>query len=554
VLVGAIGGLGAVVFRYLIQLAQELFFSDLLPRGPGHYFVVLLPIIGGLIIGPLVYSLAPEARGDGVPQIMEALHRRGGQIRKRVTLFITFASAITLGSGGSAGREGPIAQIGASLGSLVGQIFRLGPSEMKVLTACGVAAGIAGTFKAPMGGAIFSMEVVYRKFSPSDAVPILLSAVVGNAVALAFISPVPDFVNPRFIFTTSDLGLCFLLGPLFGILSGLWVRTYYFVEELFRRMPIRDPLKPAVGGILAGISGLYFLDYGIMGVGYEGINNIFDMVSTDTSPQILMLLITLSLVKVLATSSTVGSGGSGGLFAPTLYIGTMLGVAFGIVVTWAFPGMVAQPSAYGLLGMGAFFAGAARAPLTCIVMIPEMASNYSRLPPLIIACILSAAVAQMILKGGSIYTIRLMKRGIYLDQPQPVLGGITIGEAMNRDVVTVPPQMTILQVREYISDYNFTGYPVVEGGELRGMVTFDDVRKVPPDRQGETLVKNIGIKKVITVYPDQSVKYAMDMMYNNGIGRLPVVTRADPRKLEGIITRTDVIKAYEDRIREDTGK
>ncbi len=550
IVVGAVGGLGAVIFRGLIELVRTIFFSGLLSHAPSPYFVVLLPIIGGLIVGPIVYSIAPETRGDGIPAIMEAVHKRGGLIRKRVCLFVITAAAITAGSGGSAGREGPIAQIGASFGSAIGQILKLGGGEMRVLATCGVAAGIAGTFNAPMGGAIFSMEVISRRFSASDAVPVLLAAVVGNAVAASFIHPVPDFILPKFVFTTYDLAICFILGPLFGLLAGIWVRAYYVFEDLFSRLPIKNELKPAAGGIVAGISGLYLLDYGIMGVGYDGINHVFRTVTPDSSYGLVAFLLLLVAVKVLATSFTVGSGGSGGLFAPTLYLGSMLGAAFGITVYHALPGMVAAPAAYGLLGMGAFFAGAARAPLTCIVMIPEMASNYSRLPPLIISCILSAAVAQIVLKGGSMYTIRLMRRGIFVDVPEPVLESIPIGEIMQRQVTTVTPEMTVLDVRDAIAKYNYTGYPVVKDEDLVGMITFDDVRKVPPEGQGKTLVKDVAVKNVIFARPDQSVKLAMDIMYKNGIGRLPVVASDNSRRLLGIITRTDVIKAYEQKTKE----
>lgn len=544
VLVGAVGGIGAIVFRNVIEFIHKQFFSGLLPHAPSPYFIILLPIIGGLIVGPIITFLAPEAKGHGVPQIMESLYQGGGQIRKRVGFVLICSSAIIIGSGGSAGREGPIAQIGASFGSFVAQMFRLGPKEMKLLTTCGVAAGIAGTFNAPMGGAIFSMEVASRRFSPYDTVPILISAVVGTAVAGRLISPTPAFVNPEFIFSTTDLALCFLLGPLFGVLAFVWVRVFYVFEDFFENLKIPRMFKPALGGVVAGISGFYLFDYGIMGVGYNGIDKIFEL-ALNPNIGLLMLLIALGSLKILATSFTVGSGGSGGIFAPSLYIGFMFGVAFGLVVTRLVPGLETDPTVYGLLGMGAFFAGAARAPLTCIVMIPEMASSYSRLPPLIIACILSYTVAQFLMKGQSMYTVKLARKGVFLDNPQPVLENVSIGEAMQKRIVTVSPNMTLAQVRELVSRYNHTGFPVVEKDRLIGIVTFDDLRKVPLEKHDETSVSDVAVKALITVHPDQSTKYAMDLMYRNGIGRLPVVSRDDPTKLVGLITRTDAIRVYE---------
>jgi len=547
ILIGLAGGAGAIAFRDAIEFVHGIFFSGVYQEGigPSHY-VILFPIIGGLIVGPIVSILAPEAKGHGVPQIIESLLVSGGQIRKRVGFLLILSSAVIIGSGGSAGREGPIAQIGASFGSLIGQIFRLRSGDLKLLTVCGVAAGIAGTFNAPMGGAIFSMEVVARRFSPFDSVPILMSAVVGAAVAAALTAPTPAFFNPEFVFSTTDLALCFLLGPIFGALAFAWVKFFYLVEDAFEALNIPKMLKPAAGGIVAGVSGYYLFGYGLMGVGYDGITRIFEMESFPVFSDAVLLLIALGLLKILATSFTVGSGGSGGIFAPSLYIGFMFGVAFGLFADAFLPGLnTASPTVYGLLGMAALFAGAARAPLTCIVMIPEMASSYSRLPPIIIACVLSYATAQILMKGMSIYSIKLMKKGIFIDQPQPVLKSIAVGEAMEPEVVVAGPEMPLRELRELIFSLNHNGFPVVEDGHLVGIVTFDDLRKVPIAEQDSTTVGDVAVREVITVRPDQSTKYAMDLMYQNQIGRLPVVNSDDPQKLVGIITRTDVIRAYE---------
>ncbi len=551
ILIGVAGGAGAIAFRNVIELIHDIFFSGIYHQGGiPTYSVVLFPIIGGLIVGPIVCILAPEAKGHGVPQIIESLQVSGGQIRKRVGFLLILSSAVIIGSGGSAGREGPIAQIGASFGSLIGQIFKLGSRDLKLLTVCGVAAGIAGTFNAPMGGAVFSMEVVARRFSPFDSVPILMSAVVGAAVAAALTAPAPAFFNPEFVFSNTDLALCFILGPIFGAIAFSWVRVFYLIEDSFEALRIPKMAKPALGGTVAGISGYYLFGYGIMGVGYDGITRIFEMPfdtsSFPSSFDVMIFLIALGLVKILATAFTVGSGGSGGIFAPSLYIGFMFGVAFGLFVATVLPELdIANPTVYGLLGMAALFAGAARAPLTCIVMIPEMASSYSRLPPIIIACVLSYATAQILMKGMSIYSLKLMRKGIFIDQPQPVLRGIAVGEAMHRDIATVAPDMTLRELRDLMFLRNHTGFPVVEDGRLVGIITFDDLRKVPIAEQDKTLVGDLAVKEVITIRPDQSTKYAMDLMYQNKIGRLPVVSGADPKKLLGIITRTDVIGAYE---------
>jgi CIC family chloride channel protein len=396
-----------------------------------------------------------------------------------------------------------------------------------------------------MGGAIFSMEVISKKFTSLDAVPILLAAVVGKAVATELIDPVPEFVNPNFYFTTFDMVLCFFIGPLFGFLSFLWVKGYYFFEDRFQDLPLPDILKQAVGGLTAGVCGIFFFEFGIMGVGYEGINNIFMLAARAPATDLLLLLLALGLLKMLATSSTVGSGGSGGVFAPTLYIGTMFGLAAGMLAEILAPDQIANPLDYGLLGMGALFAGTAGAPLTCIFMITEMTGNYSGLPSLIICCITSYTVARILLKGGSIYTIKLMRKGIYLDLPQPVLSEVSVGEAMHKEVITVSPLYRISEVRDGIYRCNYTGFPVVDEGRLVGMITFDDIRRIPPHEQEKMTVKDVAVRAPITIHPHQSAKMAMDIMYENDVGRLAVVEKDDAQKLIGIITRSDVIRAYE---------
>jgi len=219
----------------------------------------------------------------------------------------------------------------------------------------------------------------------------------------------------------------------------------------------------------------------------------------------------------------------------------------------AAPHMIANPLDYGLLGMGAFFAGTAGAPLTCIFMITEMTGNYSGLPSLIVICILSYTAARILLKGGSIYTIKLMRKGILPDSPQPVLSEVSVAEAMQRNVVTVSPDTSIGEVRDEIYRRNYTGFPVVEGGELVGMVTFDDIRKIPLKDQETLRVKDVVVRAPITVYPHQSAKVAMDIMHENDIGRLAVVEKGDSRKLIGIVTRSDVIRAYEREMKRSQG-
>lgn len=552
--VGTVGGLVAVLLRKIIEVVHSFFFGPIFSTLPGgEYRLILLPVLGALIVGPIVFLLAPEVRGEGIPTVMESLHTKGGKIRKRAGFVLMLTSAIVVGSGGSAGRDSPIAQIGASFGSLIGQGLRLTISDIEILTICGLVAGLAGTFNAPLGCAIFGMEVIIRRFRLADTVPILLSAVIGAAVASSFLGKNPAFEIPIFYLPFSDLWLCLILGLVFGILSFLWVKLFYKTEGLFEWLPLPEKLKPALGGVVAGVGGLYFLGYGIMGVGYEGINHIFDIL-TDTAsanrPELLLLLVSLGLVKALATASCLGSGGSGGSIAPTLYMGTMFGATLGILFGEALPTGV-HPVTFALLGAGALFAGAARAPLTCIVLIPEMSASYSMLPAMMFSCAMSFAVAHILLGGSSIYTLKLERKGVRLETGEAVLDNVSVAEAMKHDVVTVSPEMSIKEVRDYVSKYNYRGFPVVLNNELIGIIAFDDIRKIPENKQGEIRVGNVAISNVIVAYPDENMKQIMDRLFENNIGRLPVVERDNPKKIVGIVTRTDAISAYETTV---TGK
>ncbi len=545
---GLAGGFGAVIFRRLVEAVHHLFFGPVLAALPGgDERLAFLPVLGGIVIGITILKVAPEARGEGIPGLMESLHKKGGRIRARVGPALLLASAVTIGSGGSAGRDSPIAQIGASFGSFVGQRLRLTVADVQILAICGFVAGLAGTFNAPLGSALFGMEVVMRRFRMVDAVPILLSAVIGAATASAFLGQNPAFTPPETNLVLSELWLCFILGLAFGALSLLWAGLFSGAERFFEWLPLRDGLKPGLGGFVAGATGLYFLDYGVMGVGYDGVDRVLNLVSDSTGDEVavLLLLAALAAAKAIATASTLGSGGSGGSIAPTLYIGAVVGAALGLIFGDFLPMAEGHAPTYTLLGAGALFAGSAGAPLTCVVMISEMTADYALLPALMISCATSYGIAQIGLKGSTIYTLNLLRRGVTLETGEAVLEQVLVKDAMVHDVVAVDPDMPIREVRDKIVEHNIRGFPVVKDGELLGIVTFDDLRKVPEEKQDEIRVNDVAVKEVIVAYPDENMKQVMDRLYLNNIGRLPVVERESPKKLLGIVTRTDAISAYE---------
>ncbi|MHC1631210.1 MAG: chloride channel protein [Methanotrichaceae archaeon] len=547
--VGMAGGLVAIIFRGLVEWIHSLFFDQVLSVLPeDERCLILLPVFGGLVVGLMVFRIAPETKGDGIPVMIELLHKKSGKIRKRTGLVLLFASAITIGSGGSAGRDSPISQISASFGSAVGQSLRLTVKDIQILTICSLVAGLSGTFNAPLGSAIFGMEVILRRFKTVDAIPILLSAVIGAAVASTFLGQNPAIFFSKTGLTHSELWLCFLLGLIFGVLSCLWVELLYCTEKLFEHLPLRDELKPGLGGVVAGVSGLYLLGYGVMGVGYEGVNHVLGMTWNTAELNdlhLILFLMALATAKAVATASTLGSGASGGSIGPTIYVGTMMGAVLGLAFGSIFSVAQGHAATYALLGAGALFAGSAGAPLTCIVMIPEMVTDYSLLPPMMISCAVSYGLAQFALKGSTMYTLKLKKKGVKLETSEAVLEGVLVRDAMRQNVTTVDPEMSVRDVRDLIRQYNCRGFPVVKNGEMVGIITFDDMRKVPEEEQNHIKVGDVAVRAVISVYPDENMKHVMDLLYENNVGRLPVVDRDHPKKLLGIVTRSDAIRIYE---------
>lgn len=547
IIVGVLGGYGAVLFRLLIQFFQESSFGsgggELLPTlmALPWYARFVPPIVGGLLVGLIVYFLAREAKGHGVPEVMEAVTLKGGIIRKRVVLVKSIASAICIGTGGSVGREGPIVQIGSAIGSSFGQIMKVSADRMRTLVGCGAAAGIAATFNAPIAGVMFAMEIILGEFGIATFSPIVVSSVIATVISRAYMGDFPAFVVPHYtLVSTLEMPFYILLGILAGVVGVIFTLTLYKFEDLFALLKIPDYTKAAVGGMLIGIIGIFFPH--VYGVGYDAIG----LALLENLPW--TMLAALIIAKILATSFTIGSGGSGGIFAPALFIGAMLGGAFGSLVHYLFPTFTATYGAYSLVGMGAVLAGATHGPITAILILFEMTGDYKIILPLMLSCILSSVIASQI-RQESIYTMKLIRRGIDIKAGREVniMKSLLVRDAMTRDVVTVSENMHLNKLLKHTFSSKHASFPVVDkGGLLNGIVTFQDFKEVVYEEGlGDlVVVKDIAIPDVITITENESLDEALKKIGLRNIEQLPVVDEGNPRKIVGILSRRDIFSAY----------
>lgn len=547
-LVGIAAGLGAVAFRRLISSFQSFFFDggEQVLGALGRYYVILLPAIGGLLVGLLIYFFAREAKGHGVPEVMAAVAARGGRIRHRVALVKTLASSICIGSGGSAGREGPIVQIGSSVGSTIGQWLRLPDEWLRTLVACGAAGGISATFNAPIAGVFFALEVILGRFITRSFGFVVISSVVADVVAHAFLGDRQSLLVPAYELASAwEMPLYVLLGIAAGLISVAFIYVLYKSEDVFNAWKLPEYLKPAFGGVIVGLVGLYSLD--LFGVGYEGVERaLLGNIALGT-------LLAMGALKVIATSVTLGSGGSGGIFAPSLFMGAMFGGAFGDMVHRLFPTITAPSGAYALVGMAAVFSGAARAPITSIIILFEMTRDYNIILPLMLAVVISTIISRS-LRSESIYTAKVVRAGIDLRSYEEVdlMRSIKVSEAMTRDFPTVSKKLPVSELVAKLTRTGHHGFPVVdEEGRLFGVITLADVEAAESALKGsdvELKVEDIATRSPLVAYPDQSLYEALLKLGAKDVGRIPVVYRDDPTRLLGVLRRHDIINAYKKKL------
>ncbi|MFG3101110.1 chloride channel protein [Streptomyces sp. NPDC048182] len=535
VLVGAGAGAGSIVFRWCIT-AFTRFFSGhadyAAAPGSGHpqlpwlgpCFVLVAPVLGGLLYGPLVQRFAKEARGHGVPEVMLAVAQRGGRISPKVAVVKTLASALTIGSGGSVGREGPIVQIGAALGSTLGRVTRAGEGRMKLLVACGAAAGISATFNAPLAGVFFAMELILGTFSAEAFGAAVLASVTASVIGRAAFGDVAFLDLPDFhVEHLAQYGLFALLGVVAAVVGVGFARFLYLVEDACGWL-WRGPewLRPAAGGLVLGVLLLALPE--MYGVGYPVLEK-----ATEGQYAAGFLLLLLA-GKMLATSLTIGIGGSGGVFAPSLFIGAMLGTAYGTGVHTLLPTTAGAAGAYALVGMGAVFAGAARAPITAVVMLFELTGEYSIILPMMLAIVLSTAVSHL-LSADTVYTLKLRRRGIDLKGPAhgALIGGQRVADVMEHLPSPLPAATDLTAAANLLSLSGHGGLPVVdEGGAYLGVVTAQAVAEALAEEPG-AVPGRVGslAEPPPSVTTDQALSQAVHSLVSAPSAGLPVLDPAN---------------------------
>ncbi len=473
-----------------------------------------------------------------------AVAASGGRIRLRVAAIKALVSSICIGSGGSAGREGPIVQIGSALGSGLGQLFKLPEEKVRILVACGAAGGIASTFNAPLAGIFFALEVILGEYGIRFFSAVVLSSVTATVISRHFLGDHPAFLTPAYqLLSAWEIPLYFIFGFLAALTALLFIKILYKCEDIFDFWKLPEYTKPAIGGLMIGLIGLYFPQ--VFGVGYESIElALYGKISA-------LVVIILVLAKIVATSVTLGSGGSGGVFAPSLFIGAMLGEVFGKLTQLLLPTIAIPPGACALVGMGAVFAGAAHAPVSAILILFEMTGDYKIILPLMITCITSTVVVREFTKD-SIYTLKLRRRGIDFQNIQglDLMDRIKVSEAMFKNLNTMDETTSVTDAIRMIQSTHHVGFPVVDlKGNLVGVVTHQDITKAFVSGNPKIPVKEIMTKEIIVSYPDESLRAALEKIGERDIGRIPVVERGNPRHLIGLITRRSIIVVYNRALR-----
>ena len=549
VIIGLLGGLGNYLFRKTIELIHwmvfeqglELFNISLDFWTPQRLLVILFPVVAALLLIPLWAFFGKDLKG-GFAGFLVKVNLKGAKLPLRPLFTRGLGSAVTLGAGGSAGQEGPIAAIGGAIGSQFGQLFKVSGDRLKVLVACGAAAGVAATFNAPIAGVFFATEIVLlSSFELASFTSIVIASGMATVVSRALLGNHSELVAPPyFVGSFWEIGLYLLLGVVIGGLAAGFIDLHIRIKERIDGIQLHRFAKLLIGGLAVGMIGTVFPQ--VFGNGYEFMSHVLAGHFT------WYLLAVLVLVKMLATSITLGSGMPGGMFAPCLFLGAVAGGAFGKLLALALPAAGLSAGAYALVGMGAFLAAATHSPMTAIFLLFEITDSYEVIIPIMLTCVIGTSIARH-LKKDSLETAELSKLGIDLEagKERNIMKGLAVGEVMSRRVETVPESMTLGDFAKFIERTHHTNFPLVdELGELTGIISVQDFMGVvfEKDLMDLVVVKELATTEVVTVHPEEDLDVAMRKIGYRNIEQLPVVDRETHRKLYGIISRRDMVTAY----------
>ena len=548
-IVGLGAGVAAVGFSGLVDLSDRFFFElvkddwlDFLPGGR----LILIPAIGGLLIGPITVLTVPGARGNAIPEVMAALDSRAGRLPAIGAVAKVGAAALTIGSGGAVGKQGPIVFLGAAVGSGLGQALRLNEQTLRLLVAAGAAGGIAGIFNAPIAGVFFALEVLLRRFTTRNFSVVVLSAVVATVVAIQLRGDELEIPVPSYdLVSATEIPLYALLGAGCGAIGAAFIWLFYWTEDRFARLPKAMPtwLLPAVGGALVGA--LALLDDSILGIREEAR----DLALVGLEPVNTMLL--LLALKLVATSITVGSGGSGGVFFPTLFIGAMAGGVFGEGVNQILPDVTADSGAYATVGMAAMFAAASRAPITSTLILVEMTDDFDLMVPLLTA-VATATVVSQLLSRGTIYSIKAERLGVVMDEdvePSNIMSQLRVSDAMAPVMEAFGPDTSVADITvAFEGDPDPMALVVNEDGEIYGVITGFDVSEALAGSSERLTAADICSTEIRTIRAEQTLHEALNIFALQGVRGLPVVDVDSPRSPRGLLRRADITRAYAEAV------
>lgn len=546
--IGLMAGLANICFRSVLDLVHDtIFVTGYEAASQGGWSILLLPLIpisGMLLLIPLAILFPGEIYGYGFTKFLRKVNIRGGSMKFRKNILKIISCSLTIGTGNSAGVEGPIAQVGGALGSLVGKIFRISAERMKVYTAAGCAGGIAAMFNAPIAGVFFAAEIVLLgTYEIASFSVLVISSAMATVVSRSYYGQNPAFPIPSFHLVNhlAEIPLYMILGLIMGLIAVIHIYVFYKVRDAFSALKINIHVKPLIGALIIGILGIFFPQ--VMGDGYHYIKDVL------AGNSILWIMAVLIFLKIFATAVTLGAGGSGGVFAPALFIGAVIGGAYGSVAHHFFPTVTATSGAYAAVGLGAFLAASTHAPLTAIFLLFEMTGNYLIIIPIMLASIIGTVVAAR-LNPDSIDTVDFTREGIDIHEGREtaIMKSIKVGRILSEDVDLISENANadqLLQIFSMAKDHFY--FPVIDDtGKMTGVVSLQDVKTVLHDEnlRRHATVGSVCARNFVFLTPDDNLYTAMTLFDRRGFDEIPVVESAEQKWVVGMLRRRDVITAY----------